>query len=46
MTVKPDWINRLTAPLSDENIVGIVGDQKLPNQLIENPLEFLCSKEI
>ena len=45
MTVKPDWINRLTAPLSDENIVGIVGDQKLPNQLIENPLDrYLYSK--
>ena len=45
MTVKPDWINRLIAPLSDESIVGIVGDQQLPNQLIENPLDrYLYSK--
>jgi len=45
MTVKPDWINKLIAPLIDENIVGVVGDQKLPNQLNENPLDlYLYSK--
>ena len=45
MTVKPDWINNLISPLLDESIVGVVGDQKLPNQLNENSLDrYLYSK--
>lgn len=45
MTVNPDWINKLTLPFSNKNIVGVVGDQELPSQLTANSLDrYLYSK--
>ena len=45
MTVSHDWINKLIAPFLNENIFGVVGDQKLPHQLTANSLDrYLYSK--